>query len=333
MGIKDFFPTIRKHAGDCLINITKEQFKLCNKAFSGQVWVIDTSLYLYKYFTTQGQYIIGILNQIKVLRKYNITPIYIFDGCPPEQKLLTISERNKKQEKAKEKLEENQSFDTFKRVFRVTKYDELLLQSILDGLNVQWYKNTSCEADKFMAYLCNDKFNYEKYNMPKVHAVLTDDSDILVCGARFLIKDFKCNSSSFTCCIYEREKMLSLLEFDNDQLIYFSMLCGSDYTERIPRYGPETIFKEIKQMSLKDILVKRKPTNDIWTDPKKIKQIYALFSIGDEMELSKSDIIQGQAISNDKIKNINQYIIDMIKKHKESHIVLTDDLIKKIIKY
>ena len=37
--------------------------------------------------------------------------------------------------------------------------------------------------------------------------------------------------------------------------------------------------------------------------------------------------------ANQITKLINQYIIDMIKKHEESHIVLTDDLIKKIMKY
>ena len=80
----------------CKSSLTKiKLIELSNKKIA-----IDTSIYMYKY-KQQGDLIEGIFNMITVLQKYNIEPIFIFDGKPPIEKQDKLLERGKNKEIAK----------------------------------------------------------------------------------------------------------------------------------------------------------------------------------------------------------------------------------------
>ena len=49
-----------------------------------KIITIDTSIYLYR-FASEGGIIDGMYQMITILLKYNIIPVFIFDGKPPKE--------------------------------------------------------------------------------------------------------------------------------------------------------------------------------------------------------------------------------------------------------
>ena len=79
MGIKNLNSIITKYAQQA---ISKNSL---NKYSHNKV-AIDAYIYLYKYSYGGNNVIDGIFFQINKFKKYNIEPIYIFDGKPPLEK-------------------------------------------------------------------------------------------------------------------------------------------------------------------------------------------------------------------------------------------------------
>ena len=90
MGIKNIKLLINKYSPK---SIKKKPLK----ELSGEKIAIDVSIYLYKYKYGKDNnevkyFLTGFLKQINHLRNFKITPIYIFDGKPPEEKKLCIDD-------------------------------------------------------------------------------------------------------------------------------------------------------------------------------------------------------------------------------------------------
>ena len=78
MGIKNLTSIIKHNAPNGISKVHLSEYR-------GRVIAIDTSIYLYKYMYN-GNYLNNFVKQILRLLRNNITPLYIFDGKPPEQK-------------------------------------------------------------------------------------------------------------------------------------------------------------------------------------------------------------------------------------------------------
>ena len=72
---------------------------------SGKTIVVDTSIYMYKY-AKEGNLIEGMFKLISTLLYYDISPIFIFDGKPPDEKKNIIEERRRKKKEAEYKYNE-----------------------------------------------------------------------------------------------------------------------------------------------------------------------------------------------------------------------------------
>ena len=70
-------------------------------SLSGKKIVVDISIYLYK-FLSEGALLENLYLMISIFRKYNIIPIFIFDGKPPVEKNDTIAFRKKNKKNARE---------------------------------------------------------------------------------------------------------------------------------------------------------------------------------------------------------------------------------------
>ena len=57
----------------------------------GKKICIDTSIYMYRYKTTENM-IENFYLMCSIFKKYNIVPIFVFDGTPPEQKKAILEE-------------------------------------------------------------------------------------------------------------------------------------------------------------------------------------------------------------------------------------------------
>ena len=105
MGIKGLTQLLKKLAPDSYQHC--KLYKL-----SGKKVAIDASLFIYQSLIVYRKnndyirnnkdenisHIIGILNKTVTYLSYNITPVYVFDGVPPEEKSEVIKERRKEAE-------------------------------------------------------------------------------------------------------------------------------------------------------------------------------------------------------------------------------------------
>lgn len=97
MGVKCLNKYLQKKCSDLLIK--KSLSELQNKKIA-----IDISIYLYK-FSENGNCLENFKNMFILLKQYQIIPIFVFDGKPPEEKNKVLDKRYEQKLLAKEKYE------------------------------------------------------------------------------------------------------------------------------------------------------------------------------------------------------------------------------------
>ena len=247
MGIKELNPFLQKNT-NCV-----EEWDLC--FLKDKKVAIDTSIYLYKYLYGNGNYLDKFIQQIYRFRLNKITPVYIFDGKPTNEKKTEIEIRAKRKQNNKEiivnlmqKCEDTQDETEKKKletelkkkqskIICVTRQHIIDLKYMFDVLNVK-YIQSDCEADIICSQL---------YKNGIVDMVLSDDMDLLVSGTGLLLRGFSVNSNKIT--VYNLEKILKELNLTYSQWVDFCILCGCDYVKRIKMMGIKTSYKLIKTHS------------------------------------------------------------------------------------
>ena len=179
-----------------LDNCTNESInKKHMKFLSGKTIVIDTSIYLYK-FIANNLLIENMYLLIMIFKYYNISPIFVFDGKPPDEKKQIIKKRlidkiiaEKKYNELKDKIttvadikdkkELEIEIDSLKKQFiRIKESDIASVKELMDNCNVLYY-TANGEADQLCAKLVIDK---------KAWACLSDDMDMFVYGCTRVIR-------------------------------------------------------------------------------------------------------------------------------------------------
>jgi flap endonuclease-1 len=173
MGIRGLNTFIKKV---CPESITTNKI---NK-YSGKIFGIDASILLYKYRhisnideSCVNSHVIGFLNRIKYYLNNNITPVFIFDGIPPEQKKITLKKRQSIKRKIYEKIEILQDLITdneteqkeinkeisnlSKQIINVTKTHITDVKKLLDILGINYY-DAPDEAEKYCVFLQKKKY-------------------------------------------------------------------------------------------------------------------------------------------------------------------------------
>ena len=98
MGIKNLNSFLEKHARMAITEQNLSRYK--NKKIA-----IDTSIFLYK-FMYSGKFLESFINQVYHLRRFDIIPIYVFDGAPPKEKQDVLDSRKEHKLKIKQRLDE-----------------------------------------------------------------------------------------------------------------------------------------------------------------------------------------------------------------------------------
>ena len=218
---------------------------------------IDTSIFLYKSLMnvrSKGDYlrnsegkvvshIQGLYYKTNQLLTFGITPIYIFDGKPPEEKSECIKERNKKANECKEKMENTVDPEEKKALekgtIRIKKeyIDDLKHMFGLMGVS---YIHASGEAEAYASELCRLGF---------VDAVMTEDMDTLSYGCPQLLRT--CIDKSIKrpdiVTIFNFENILKDFKMNHDEFIDMCILCGCDYCPTIPKVGSVRAMKYIQK--------------------------------------------------------------------------------------
>jgi flap endonuclease-1 len=274
MGIKGLTQLVKKNSPESISHIGL--YKMKDKRIA-----IDTSIFLYKSLMnvrSKGDYlrnnegkvvshIQGLYYKTNQLLTFGITPIYIFDGKPPQEKSDCIKERNKKANECKEKMEntadpeEKKSLE--KGTIRIKKeyIDDLKHMFGLMGVS---YIHAPGEAEAYASELCRLGF---------VDAVMTEDMDTLSYGCPQLLRT--CIDKSIKrpdiVTVFNFENILLDFKMNHDEFIDMCILCGCDYCPTIPKVGPVRAMKFIQKYSSIENLIN---SDEKITIPEEFKNKY-----------------------------------------------------------
>lgn len=208
--------------------------KMALSALSGKTIVIDTSIYLYK-FAGQNCLHESIFHMITLFHKYNIIPIFVFDGKPPPEKFDEISRRKLNKYCAEEKYDnmlllleetkdekERQSLvtgmESLKQQFvRISNKDIRTVKKIMDAYGVTYY-DAAGEADKLCAIISKQE---------NCFGCLSDDMDMFVYGCRVVLRHLSLYNE--TVLVYDSEKIMQDLKMSHAMFKQIALLSGTDY--------------------------------------------------------------------------------------------------------
>ena len=229
MGIKCMNRYLMQHCKNGSIEKKPLNF-LSNKKIA-----IDTSIYLYKYRSQEALHE-NFYSMISLFHKYNIIPIFVFDGKPPVEKLDALRERKIQKNEAEDKynklneslntIDENDSelrdnilyeMDKLKRQFvKISNKEVRSVKEIMDNFGVQYY-DADGEADKVCAYL----------TLNQCYACVSDDMDMFVYGCKYVVRHMSLINQ--TILLYKMDKILEELDITFPLFKQICVLSGTDY--------------------------------------------------------------------------------------------------------
>ena len=236
--------------------------------------VIDINNYLYR-FLKKGTLIPSLYEFCQLLKYYNIEPIFVFDGIPPEEKMDMILQRQetrsnaiKKYEELVEEYEKTKNEDLMKEIktikiktLKLTNNDFRNTKILLSLLKLKFIIADG-EADK----LCASMVIYNE-----VDACMTEDNDLFAYGCPRIIRSI--NMFDHTVIEYELKSILKTIDVTNEDFKYLCILNGTDYnknekhdisnTSKTPNDSFEFYYENYKNSHHKTVLsfIKSKISN------------------------------------------------------------------------
>jgi 5'-3' exonuclease len=281
---------------------------------TGKKLVIDVSIYLYK-FLSENALMENMYLFISILKKYNISPIFIFDGKPPPEKkqllikrLIDKMEAEKKylnikeyllsetnEEKKEEKIVEMELLK--KQFIRVKDDDVCKVKQLFEAYGVSYFVAPS-EADQLCAYLNKTE---------QVWGCVSDDMDMFLYGCNYVIRHI--SLLNHTAVLYDRNKILSDLNMSSQIFNEIMILSGTDYNINNETSLNETIkwYYEYMKYSEKELKNNKQPYSFyVWLikNTKYIKNYELLLRTYQLFQLEKNDCLDNYKTKNNVI-NIN----------------------------
>ena len=296
MGIKGLTSLLRDKSPQSIDSIALSQYR-------GKRVAIDISIFLYKSLSNvryNGDYLrnsegkivshlIGIFHKTVLYLSVGITPIYIFDGKPPDEKRECIQGRKDKVEESKKRLEcsdisDGEKCKLEKSTIRLKKEHIDDVKHLFDLMGIGYIHNDVGEAEAYAAELCR---------MGYVHAVVTEDMDTLAYGCPRVIRN-----DVVTCISYD--KIIDEFGMSHDQFVDVCILCGCDYCPTIPKIGPMRAYQYIMQYkSIEGMILSNKFTisDEFRERYLKSRELFKIFQNKIDLEslpLHKSDRRMGE---------------------------------------
>ena len=205
------------------------------KELSGKKIAIDISIYLYKY-ESDNVLLENIYVMLSIFIYYNITPIFIFDGKPPQEKKALLIKRKEEREEAQEeynrikselaqeqntdqdKIELASALNRLKRqIVQVSKEKIEKVKALIRAYGATYY-DAPGEADELCALLVIKE---------KVWACLSEDMDLFVYGCTRVLRYF--SLIGHTAVLYDMNGILKELEMTQTEFKEVCILSGTDY--------------------------------------------------------------------------------------------------------
>ena len=229
MGVRMLNRYLKEFSADALKNMTMNDLK-------GRKIAIDISIFLYQ-FKGSNKLLENMYKMIMLFRDYHVTPVFVFDGAPPDEKLNILEERDAGKKRAKEKcqilenqlqnnselndyqrkeLEEKLSLEK-KKCLHITNANIRDVKTLIDVLGVT-YLEADGEADDLCAMLVKKKL---------VWACMTEDMDMFVYGVPRVLRNFDLEKGTMT--LYSMYDILSNLKMTQAEFRDICLLSGTDY--------------------------------------------------------------------------------------------------------
>ncbi|OBT68920.1 flap endonuclease-1 [Pseudogymnoascus sp. 23342-1-I1] len=252
MGIKQLFSIIRDEAPQAIKEgEIKNQF--------GRKVAIDASMSIYSFLIavrSEGQqlmnesgettsHLLGMFYRTLRIVDNGIKPVYVFDGAPPKLKSGELAKRFARKAEATEGLEEAKETGTAedvekfsRRTVRVSRQHNAECQQLLKLMGIP-YIIAPTEAEAQCAVLAR---------AGKVYAAASEDMDTLCFDSPILIRHLTFSEARKEPIqeIYV-DKVLEGLGMDRKQFVDLCILLGCDYLDPIPKIGPNTALKLIRE--------------------------------------------------------------------------------------
>lgn len=288
MGVRFLKTIIEKHCKNAYTTLSL--FSLSN-----QTLIIDTNIFMYKFKSTYAleQQFNNMLNKFIL---YNITPIFVFDGIPESNKQFTIDNRKQKREKSeliansiKDKILNTTHKNKLKTLKKKLKYHEnqstKLYSYEFNNIKnlIQSYGFDIIQAKHEADCICA-KHNINNNSF----AVITEDTDLLVYGSKFVIYNIDFDKDIFT--IVHTNSLIKSLYIKS--LYDFQQICilsGTDYNKAYDIYISLCLYYFYIQTELKNkSFLTWCYTNNIISN----KQYYLFTNIHDKYMFNESYISQ-----------------------------------------
>lgn len=316
MGIRNLNRFFKNNCGD-IINLVHMS------ELSGKKIAIDISIYMYKY-AADNSLIENMYLMLSVFRIYNIIPIFIFDGKPPQEKreLLLKRRQNKRDaeneyNKLKTELETNINIKEDEKNEIINNMDLLKKQFIyISKEQINNIKNLiRCYgATYFDAPGESDELCAQLVIRNKVWACLSEDMDMFVYGCSRVLRYF--SLLNHTAVLYDINQILDKIGISQKHLREICVLSGTDYNENNRNNNNEIIenslyktidyFKEFYNLKLNNKINDDfynwliKNTNYI-NNYEKLKKIYSIFDLNNKINNKQLQLFNKIDISNGPI--------------------------------
>lgn len=252
MGIKQLMAIIKDEAPDAVKEgEIKNQF--------GRKVAIDASMSIYSFLIAvrsggemltneEGEttsHLMGMFYRTLRIVDNGIKPVYVFDGAPPKLKSGELAKRFQRKATATEGLEEAKETGTAediekfsRRTVRVTREHNAECQKLLKLMGIPFIIAPT-EAEAQCAVLAR---------AGKVYAAASEDMDTLCFDSPILLRHLTFSEQRKE-PIQEviLEKVLAGLNMDRKQFVDLCILLGCDYLDPIPKVGPHTALKLIRE--------------------------------------------------------------------------------------
>lgn len=224
--------------------------------YRGKTLAVDTYAWLHKASFCCAEdlvlerptnaYISYFKKKIGMLKHFQITPYFVFDGDFLPSKAGTEKEREKRRNEYKQLAIEAKKNGNVKLAFnyyqKACDISPEMAKSLINELKLQSinYIVAPYEADSQMVFL-------EKIGL--VDGIISEDSDLLIFGSQVLIT--KLNDTA-NCIEIRRDNFRNckgshINSFNDDQLLLMATISGCDYTKGIPGIGIQKAIQLTKQ--------------------------------------------------------------------------------------
>ena len=227
-------------------------------------------------------HLIGLVfRTTRLLAEYNIRPVFVFDGKPPAQKMLTLKERNLARSKARREYESAIDRGDYATAWsKAVRMDSLTQEMIGDAKRVLSLLGIPVvqapqEGEAQAAHMARRE---------DVWAANSRDYDAVLFGAPRLIRYLTISGQEYLPSkgtsrplipeLIDLQEMLATLQITLDQLVDLAVLVGTDFNTGVRGVGPKTALKLIGKYGTLESL----PTEIKHKLPQNFQEVRTLFA-------------------------------------------------------